>query len=271
MQTVSSEELYKQVWQRPLMKVAADYSITGTALKKICDRHEIPTPERGYWAKLAYGKPVSHPSLPIASEDRLNQVQIVGANYPALPQKVTEAKARVRDKLAESRDREAPYSVGSYDTADDAVRGIPSLAATLRAIQKDRPDHEGFVAAKGRGVVPLRVAPASVDRSILLLAQFFSLADSQGFKPKATAEALVLVVDGETIGFSLEAPADRTPHQPTTAELKEQARYAGWGMSREPWSKYDYFPSERLSIVIQANAYSGLRKTFSDRQTKPLE
>lgn len=131
MQTVSREELYKQVWQRPLMKVAADYSITGTALKKICDRHEIPTPERGYWAKLAYGKPVSHPSLPTVSEDRLNQVQIVGANYTALPQKVTDAKARVRHKLAESSDREAPYSGGSYDTADDAVRGIPSLAATL--------------------------------------------------------------------------------------------------------------------------------------------
>lgn len=63
MHTVSREKLYEQVWERPLMKVAVDNNITGTALKKICNRHEIPTPERGYWAKLEYGKPVQHPPL----------------------------------------------------------------------------------------------------------------------------------------------------------------------------------------------------------------
>lgn len=70
MQTVSSEELYKQVWQRPLMKVAADYSITGTALKKICDRHEIPTPRE------AIG-PSWHTASPSATHHCRSQVRTV--------------------------------------------------------------------------------------------------------------------------------------------------------------------------------------------------
>lgn len=83
MHTISRDDLYKQVWERPLMKVAADYNITGTALKKICDRHEIPTPERGYWTKLEFGKPVQHSRLPPASDEHLAQVRIVGSAYVA--------------------------------------------------------------------------------------------------------------------------------------------------------------------------------------------
>ena len=58
MGTVSRDELYEQVWSRPMTKVAAEYGVTGTALKKTCDRHEIPTPERGYWSRLEHGKAV---------------------------------------------------------------------------------------------------------------------------------------------------------------------------------------------------------------------
>lgn len=64
MHTVSREKLYTQVWSKPMTKVAADYGITGTALKKTCKRHQIPTPPLGYWAKVEHGKRVTKPDLP---------------------------------------------------------------------------------------------------------------------------------------------------------------------------------------------------------------
>lgn len=270
MQIVAREDLYDQVWKRALGKVAAEYGITGTALKKICDRHEIPTPERGYWAKVQFGKPVAHPSLPVVSDSRLARVQISGSGRAALPQAVSDAKSRVRDRLAETVGTEVS-NTSVFKTPEEAASNLPSLVATLRALKKARPDHQGFVVARGRGVVPVRVGPQSVDRSLLLLAQFLTAAGSQGFVPTVTDDALTLVVEGEPLGFALEAQSDRVPHVPTASELKEQARYASWGSSREPWSKYDQFPSDKLSILIQANQYSGLRKTFSDRQRTPLE
>jgi hypothetical protein len=62
--TISREELYQQIWSRPMTKVAAEYGVTSTALKKTCNRHKIPTPGRGYWAKCEHNKPVHQVSLP---------------------------------------------------------------------------------------------------------------------------------------------------------------------------------------------------------------
>ncbi len=52
------QELYAQVWTRPMTKVAAELEISDVALKKICVKHRIPVPGRGYWAKVQAGKPV---------------------------------------------------------------------------------------------------------------------------------------------------------------------------------------------------------------------
>ncbi len=43
MTTISREKLYEKVWSQPLTKVAAGFGVTGTALKKTCARHNIPT------------------------------------------------------------------------------------------------------------------------------------------------------------------------------------------------------------------------------------
>jgi hypothetical protein len=40
-----------------MTKVAEDLGISDVALKKICDKHRVPTPPRGHWAKTAAGKP----------------------------------------------------------------------------------------------------------------------------------------------------------------------------------------------------------------------
>ncbi|MEP7456064.1 hypothetical protein [Phyllobacterium sp. SB3] len=65
-----------------MTKVAADYSVTDTALKKTCDRR-IPTLERGYWAKLEQGKPVQkQPLPPVAERHQSNRDISVGKTSP---------------------------------------------------------------------------------------------------------------------------------------------------------------------------------------------
>ena len=81
MKTVSREELYEQVWARPMTKVAADYRVTGTALKKACDRHRIPTPERGYWPKLDNGKRVNKEALPPYSDGKTQTLKACCPTY----------------------------------------------------------------------------------------------------------------------------------------------------------------------------------------------
>ncbi len=73
------EKLYDEVWSQPMWKLAPEYGVSDVALAKTCKKLKIPTPGRGYWAKLAAGRvrerrpplpqfPVAgHPPLPTSS------------------------------------------------------------------------------------------------------------------------------------------------------------------------------------------------------------
>jgi len=65
---LTRERLYELAWQRPLSVIAAELGITGTGLRKICDRYNIPVPPRGHWAKVQHGKPVVTRRLPAPPE-----------------------------------------------------------------------------------------------------------------------------------------------------------------------------------------------------------
>ena len=65
MQPYDREELYRKVWEQPLLKVAEEYGVSAVAIGKTCRKLSVPVPGRGHWAKLAYGKEgIKMPPLP---------------------------------------------------------------------------------------------------------------------------------------------------------------------------------------------------------------
>ncbi|QPF83948.1 hypothetical protein IC762_30560 [Bradyrhizobium genosp. L] len=265
MRTVSRDELYQQVWSKPMTKVAAEYGLTSTALKKTCNRHKIPTPDRGYWAKLEHDKPVRRVSLPKLTDARFDQVRISGASASNLPGQVSKAGMEAHERLTKVSE---PPAAGATDFL---VEELPILAATLRAISKARPDAEGFTSAQGRGIVSLKIAPGSAGRALQLLARLFVLAETEGYRPTATETALELTNEDVSIAFGIEERPRKTPHEPTAAELKRKEDNLRWGNLRDPWPNYDRSPSGRLSIVIQVNLWAGLRRTWSDGKRQKVE
>lgn len=63
LKTIDREALYAMVWTEPVRTVAERFGVSDVALKKACQKALIPTPDRGYWAKLAAGKPVVKAAL----------------------------------------------------------------------------------------------------------------------------------------------------------------------------------------------------------------
>ncbi|MGN6159893.1 MAG: hypothetical protein ACTHNL_17495 [Devosia sp.] len=253
-------ELYNQIWSRPMTKVAADYGVTSTALKKTCTRHEIPTPDRGYWAKLQYGKAVAaKPALPPASSPNLETVHIVGVIVPTLPQSVVEAENTARARLAPE--------------ADPSLEDVPEpkiLASTRRAISKALPDEAGFSSISGKDLVSLTVAAESVERSLAFLARLFASANGQGFAPRPGDDGLVMIVEGEQIAFAVEEQTEKTPHVQTAEDRRLLAEHERWGWAPRV-RKYDHVPSGRLALLINVNPYGGLRRKFADGRTQRLE
>lgn len=62
------EQLYELVWQKPMSHLAQEYSISDVGLAKLCARCDIPTPPRGYWARLEAGQAPPRPKLPAAKD-----------------------------------------------------------------------------------------------------------------------------------------------------------------------------------------------------------
>jgi hypothetical protein len=65
---LSRKELYEIVWSKPMTTLAKEYGISDVGLAKICRRHQVPLPPRGYWAKLAAGIHVQKTHLQATKE-----------------------------------------------------------------------------------------------------------------------------------------------------------------------------------------------------------
>ena len=95
-QTFTRQELYELVWKTPMRRLARQFGLSDVGLAKTCQRHNIPKPPPGYWAKKAHGKIVRRRSLPPCDDPALATITICP-----------------RSTTANLEDRAKPPSLGS--------------------------------------------------------------------------------------------------------------------------------------------------------------
>lgn len=69
---LTRQELYEKIWSKPMTILAKEFNLSDNGLRKICKKHDIPTPLMGYWQKIQNGKKTSVIKLP----KRKNEEQI---------------------------------------------------------------------------------------------------------------------------------------------------------------------------------------------------
>jgi len=93
------QELYDLVWSTPLTKLSKDFGLSDVGLRKVCIKHEIPTPPLGYWAKLNFGKTVQQTPLHEPGEGVSNRVLVSVFATTELPEEVAQAEIQARERL----------------------------------------------------------------------------------------------------------------------------------------------------------------------------
>lgn len=82
--SLTRKQLYDLVWKKPAMQIAKEYGLSDRGLGKLCERNGIPTPPRGYWAKISAGQKIKKPPLLLfnANDDTpiLNKIEKVLSN-----------------------------------------------------------------------------------------------------------------------------------------------------------------------------------------------
>ncbi|WP_375739451.1 hypothetical protein [Pseudomonas boanensis] len=114
---VTREELYAEVWQRPMTKIAEHHGVSSSFMARVCTQMNVPRPPRGHWAKLENGKPSPQPPLPEASPGDLQvwrRGDVLGPISRPLP-KAPSPRVVHPEQLRVSRSKQHPTVVGAYE------------------------------------------------------------------------------------------------------------------------------------------------------------
>jgi len=253
------EELYEQVWSRPLRDLAKEYGLSDVGLAKICRRLNIPAPGRGYWAKKDAGKAPPRPPMPSLGKGEQSEATFTKHELPPPdPVQMTEAERLiVSEKAPENR------------VAVDSSPGTPHVLVvrTEKSLRAAKPDETGRIRPRAKGCFDVRIAAGSIDRAMHIVDALTRALEARKF-PLATDDnqATRITVLGISHEISLEENTTRKVRELTPAERKQQERNS-W-LYRTP--QYDYLVTGRLTLRIKGYG-NGERRSWSDGKHQRIE
>lgn len=255
------------MWREPATKVAERFGITGTGLRKICDRHDIPVPPRGHWAKVAASKKVTRPRLPRANEgDKPVRIWRSGEGEAV---RDGHASKRAEPVIARRELEAKPENKIAVDLARPR-RGAwaRELGASLRRSDSyygSRVDYRGMREARlADGVLSLAVSDACRPRALAIIDALEAALRRRRFVRGGREEESRLVVEGVELRLRLSEKALRTPRP-----KKRRPGDDGWLFERSN----DYAPSGVLGIRVSSGpaSYPTIERWLVESEGKPLE
>lgn len=248
--SLTREQLYEAVWSTPIDRLAPRYGVSGVALAKTCRRMGIPTPPRGFRAKLAAGdKPKRAPLPEVKSDQR------------------TVATFRDRDNSTPKAPSIAVPDVPIPTSLASAHDGVSTLVEALKSANVD--EHQRLRVAGPNGAL-LLITIGTHRRALLLLAGLARALTVRGHEFVVERHndrpypywTLQLAVQGERFDVSVTEKMDRQEHVMTAVEKSSAFPYG--------IQKYDYTPNGRLEIVVRKSTY-GSQQAVSDTPKSPID
>jgi hypothetical protein len=241
--TLNRDELYDLVWSRSMSQLCREYGISAVGLAKICRKHQVPYPPRGYWAKVRNGRKVRKPALQPTRDPDPQRIQI---HRRTLPNGDGAAREEAPNRAAAGKRQEERIRV-----AEALTDPHPLVERTVRSLNSARPGPDGLVAPKAARCLDVKVGPNSVDRAARLLDAMIKALEARGYavsagegEPPKTWVALL----GERVSLRLEEAVER------------QEKVQSFFNHRH---EYDHVPTGRLTLRIDALGW-GYRRQWSD-------
>ena len=228
MRSMTRQQIYDLIWERPVSKVAPELGLTVARLSNICRKHDIPMPVAGYWAKREWGKPVERQQLPAVSEDKGERVDFVETPVP-------------------------PSVIAATKAPPPRTRVIhPAVQVTMRLARSAPLDRRGLALLANPDAFRMLASPALFERVGVVLAHFTAAATGKGVKFFDAGGVLAAHADGESIEVKIWEATRREPRPKATPHDRE----------------WDYVPSGNLQIQIGPHSHRGANKFADTRQRK---
>lgn len=169
-------QLFDLVWKEPMQHVAARYGLSDVGLKKLCRRENIPTPARGYWARVEAGQRVARPKLPVGvgKADRVVLAQRVAVASPAVPVPQSVRERSITESAPEHR-------INVAASLAEIVRLHPLVRQTRTAHSKSERFDVPLRERVGEGLLSLRVSEGALERALCIYDALIKALEARGF------------------------------------------------------------------------------------------
>ncbi len=253
---LTREDLYEQVWQTPMSRLAEGYGISGNGLAKICRRLSVPYPPRGYWAKKAAGKPVPNTPLPDARPGTPEKVTI----SPTVEESAVEQPSEVTSAVEEARTKIATISVPQR-----LSRPHPVIARWLaeheRRKEQARREHDPL---SRRILMPDEFTPVERRQHRILDALFKALEKAGAKIHEGERRELYAELQGEKIVFRM-----REKQKQVRRPLSEREKQFSHPDDK-PW-RQELRSTGRLAFAIKTGLPKGLKSDWTESDAQPFE
>lgn len=219
--------LYDLVWSKPLTTLAEEFGISDVGLAKICNRHRVPTPQRGYWARIAAGQSVKKTYFAEAADPKLNAIEIpIGID--ATPEPIRAVIIRRRAERIERQEKTPEiHNPGPEEAPKEFTELRSTVRRTAQTLRKKSSQTDDVAKAVGEGECGIAVAIASVEPTITILDLLARALEQRGLALDPTGQRMRVAIANDDVEFSLSEVTRCMSYEPTTHDLAQAARRDG--------------------------------------------
>ncbi len=266
---ITRQELYKQVWEEPMTKLAKNFSISDVGLRKKCKSLNIPVPKQGYWQRKQFADPGSPPPLPPyngSDEIEFKIQKKVWEGDPTRPvdkDQLRNAEEKIAfEKLPENQIKVTPI----LDLLHPLVKQSKKF---LEKNTKNSALYNGLLSPGWKKCLDICVSPKNLNRALCIMNHLIREIEDREFKVLNIKEDIngqystktIAQVLGENIEFGIRESTKQIKRKLT----KEERRF--WLGEKE--FEYDLTPSGKLLLEIKE--FCAYRKTWSDGKIQKVE
>lgn len=267
----SRQELFEMVWQTPMIHLAKQLNVSDVGLRKICVKHGIPLPARGYWMRKQFEQEDPRPELPYSEhspairfpdEAEAERIKSIGKLVKtAKHQFETEPITRTIEQLHDIRSIRTAEAIKAF--IKDLEKQTGQSFDSLKALHSRWPPTNLFTFSyfhSGAEQIPIVATAKNALRALCIADEIIERLAAQGIE-------VVLEQRRRDIRYELIAKKGRETYE---IEFREPWSKAGKTTAlcklykletgREPW--YDYVEAPKNILQVKLGGTYG--KVFQD-------
>jgi len=246
------EELYRLVWERPVLRIAKEIGVSDVAVAKACRKAGIPLPSRGHWAIVNAGRAVKTPPLPKAQAGQPDSVSLSILENP--PPKVSKAELPTGPLIELPTELVKPHR----------------LVAELKAATKGQREDKGVIPLNHHKFLRVRTSFAHLERALILMDTLIKQFEDKGCSVRVSEKngQTELVLKEGIVAFRLDERTKRAapPPPPPRPPGRRGEHYY------EPWQPaYVLVGTGEFTLSFENYRLGRCSNNWKDRAGSPIE